>query len=948
MNICSVQTGRDVTVHPGQSWAGSSASRFGEARAAVVALVLFVTLCAEPLRAQEAANPETDDAAPTGPTLELERFEVTGSFIPFASTQTALPVTVVNSQAITDSGIATNVLDLLHKVAPQFTGSHNLGTANANVSMGLTAGGSMVSFRNLQTLVLVNGRRMAYAPGLAAGGLQFVDVNLIPVAAIDRIEVLEDGASATYGTDAVAGVVNIILRTDFEGVEVAAHYGVSTEPGNFAEYSFSAVGGMGKGRTEFTFSVEEAHSDPLAQYDREFASPTYGTASFGGVINTRVPNVLSQFYVLNPALNRPPAGHTDLATLVAQGVYIPVDANNLIQGLGPEQQYAFNLARYTRLLQENRRRSVTLNFKHKLSDRVALFGDFIYAATNTDSLLNAQPLMPSLPASNPSNPTTQTMQVRNRFVDYPRLYFYDSASIRGIVGARGTLASGLTWEAAVDRNDISQDFTNRNLIITSKRVEAIANNLLDLSAREQAPGAVEASGIFGTAWGKADSTITTGDARITGEFPGLPAGRIGFALGTEYRVETLEQDSDPYSQEATFNWDSANRIDPFEEDRDVWSAYAEVRVPLLGASQDVPGFRSLEMSAAVRHERYSDTDDPTVPKFTLAWRPAGDELLLRATYSESFVAPTLFELFGPTEVRDAVPIEFDQLGGGLVVRDFQWSGGANPDLRPSRSKNLTFGFVWSPRALKGFSMTASYFDIEQEDLTGTIDPELIVQDVEYHGPTSPYADFVRVGAFDGSPITAPGQLSANTTGDMYVSGVLVNVANLKLNGVDLKAEYYRGVTATGRIDASVAVTYYESYTYQTLPSVPPEETVGLATFGNGTLPRWQSYATLAWSLGRWRVNLNWQHIPGVEDPEGDGTEIRPFHTRTYDSVDASVSCTFDLRKKWLKQLVVRTGVNNVSNEMPPYGDGTFPDANADTGTYSPIGRVIYAECRFRF
>lgn len=205
---------------------------------AAIAAAQSTSAASGPTAEQPAVPSATAVAGGSGPAekpVKLEKFEVTGSFIPFASTQTALPLTVFDAQAIDDSGIATNLLDVLRKVAPQFSGSGNIGNANSGANLNFTAGGSSLQFRNVQTLVLVNGRRMAYAPGLAAGGLQFVDVNLIPLSAIERVEVLQDGASATYGTDAVAGVVNIILKTNYQGAEVSAREGISTNPGHYAE-----------------------------------------------------------------------------------------------------------------------------------------------------------------------------------------------------------------------------------------------------------------------------------------------------------------------------------------------------------------------------------------------------------------------------------------------------------------------------------------------------------------------------------------------------------------------------------------------------------------------------------------------------------------------------------------------------------------------------------------
>jgi len=897
------------------------------------------------VRAQAAP---ADSAQPEESPVKMEKFEVTGTYIPLARAETALPVTLLDTKAIENTGIATNVLEVLRKAAPQFSGNGNLGNSNANVDLNSTGGGSKLAFRNTQTLVLVNGRRMTYSPILGSGGFQYVDVNLIPLSAIERIEVLQDGASATYGSDAVAGVVNIILKTNFTGLETAARYAVSTNTGHYAERSFAAVGGAGSDKTAVTLSAEYTAIDPLFQYERGFSSPIYGTSSFGGVINTpAVPN-LPQYYILNPVLNAPPAGHTDLATLVAQGIYIPVSQSKLMTGTGDERKYAFNLADYVTLLLENRRRNATVNFEHRVNDRLSLFGDVIATRTETFSQLNALPLMGSLAPTNPSNPATQTMIVRNRFVTHPRFFRYDSKSLRVIAGARGRLGADWHWEAAADYNRINQGYTNQNAVDSTLRAAAINNGLINLAARQQAPGAIEAAGFFGTAWDRATSTLTTGDARVNGELGALPAGPVGFAVGTEYRVETLKQSADKNSQTTTLNWDSPVAIDPFAHDRNVWSSFAEVRLPLLGEKQRVPWVHALDLGVAVRHERYSDTDDPTVPKFSLAWRPRRDEWLLRATYSRSFAAPTLFNLFGPTTLNDEAVDFFDSVAGERVARKFHVRGGSNPALLPSRSRNFTAGFVWSPRAWKGLSVTTDIFAIKQIDLVSTIGADTILQDVELKGAASPYARFVTFDGFKGTAIAAPGRFSADATGNIYVTDTLVNIASQQLKGADVKAEYARSIAAWGRFTVAAVLSGYKTYTYQTLPSLPAIETAGYATAYNGTIPRWQGDATLGWSRGGWRANVNWQHIPGVADPRGDGSVRKPFAIETYDAFDVATAYTFDSRWRWFNRLTLRVGANNVFNATPPFGGGTFGSANADIATYSPIGRLLFAEARYKF
>jgi iron complex outermembrane recepter protein len=832
---------------------------------------------------------------------------------------------------IEQSGVNNNVLEILRKTVPQFTGNLNLGPTNGNVASNSTNGGSQLSLRNSSTLVLINGRRMAYSPVDALGGFQFVDVNLIPVAAIDRIEILADGASAIYGTDAVSGVVNIILKTDFEGFEFGSRYGWSTNQGHYAERSAYITGGTSNARTSITIGAEWAKSDPIYNYERAFSNPTYGTTTFAGSVNAG-----TSFYLLGSGLNAPAVtpGGLSPAALVAAGTYAGPNSSG-------QQLNIFNLSQYVTQVIGNERQSLTLALNHHLNDNLTLFGDFLYAKTQTFSQLNAQPFSATVAPGSPNDPFSVSVTARNRLVDFPRQFFSDTTNVRGVVGLKGNLTSDWTWEAAANYNRQSQDYVNPGLINSAARAAAVDSGLINIFARTQAPGAVAQSGMIGTALGNFTSGLQSYDLRVVGKIFELPAGPAQLAVGAEIRHESLQASADVFSQTATFGWDSGVSIDPFIKGRTIESEFAELRVPVL---KDQPGAHLLELSGAVRHEHYTDTPGPTVPKFTVRYLPFNDDFALRGTYSKSFSAPTLFQLFGPSGIGFTDPFTLFPAGGGAPIQNWQSqsSSGSNSSLVPSKSENWTAGLVFAPHQLKGFSLSADYWRIRQHDLISTIGAATILQSVEDLGTTSPYASLVHLGSLTGPGITGAGQIANQVPDDVFVTDRLVNIASTKLDGFDITARYAHTVTGVGRFDLSTTGIIYRHWLAQELPTDSPLETAGHSTDFNGTVPRWLAYTTLSYMSGSYQAFVGNRFIPAIVDDD-DGSRIG-----SWTCWDASVSYQFGQEYRWLNRAKLEVGVNNVLNRMPPRDATIFTDSNADIATYGSIGRFVYVDLKYRF
>ena len=654
-------------------------------------------------------------AAPTVQTEErvtLEKFVVTGSLIPIAAGSPAIPVTVIGTPEIERSGISTDLLDVLRKAQPQFYGSNNLGSDVANINSQDTNGGSGLALRNRATLVLINGRRAPISPVAAADGKVFVDVSAIPLAAIERVEILSDGASATYGSDAVSGVVNIILKSNYSGAEVGGSFSMSTNKEHWSNRKFYAVAGASSGNTSVTISTEWKRSDPLIQKDRAYSTGLFRTPSFAGVIDFTAGGN-QQFYILNPSLKAPPL-NLDLtpAQLVAQGIYSgPVDQTtaSLVQ----------DLSAYPTLLAQAERRSFTSMVEHKLNPSSTLFADFMYTVAETETVLNAQPVTGLSVASSPFNPFNIDVTARNRFLTFPRIYTNQATTLRTVAGIKGSFAQDWSYEGAVNWNRISHAFRNRNLIDGAKYFELVRAGTFNPFARTQAPGIVES--MQGTQVRDFVSTLRAFDLRVNGSAFELAGGPVQLGIGAAFTWEELDFTNDRYDQ--TGGWLQATPRLPFNARLNTDSFFAEARIPIFSEKNAKRGFHTLELSIAARHDIYSTTEDPTVPKYSIRWLPFNDELAFRASYSESFVAPNLFELYGPLSTGFTPSlniIRYDANGNSLGAsgqRQYRQQTGSNSALLPSRSRNWSAGIVWSPKAIKGFSISADFFNIDPKFLS---------------------------------------------------------------------------------------------------------------------------------------------------------------------------------------------------------------------------------------
>jgi len=941
------------------------------------------------------AQATTEAAAATSDSSPqvLEKFVVTGSNIPQAADAVAIPVAVIGTQAIQDSGVTGDTLDILRKVAPNISG---IGQENAQIATGSNQGGASVNIKGLPTLVLLDGRRVANSPVEGTGGSQFVDLNLIPPAAIERIEVLENGASAIYGSDAIGGVINIILKKNYNGWEVGAHYGMSTETGHYEERSGYLVGGVSNDKTSIFLALDYTQHNALYLAARPYTNPIYGTYTAPGTLEV-YDNLTGSddFYKLTAPSGAPPGGgQYTLAQLVAQGVYTPETTDQAFQAL--------NLAAGETLIGALKRYSSTVNIEHKIFDeKLVAFGSIVASNTKTWSQLNAQPLVPflqdawtdlnvegyltspppagvnyvpakvannpfsaayldqgqSVPESAPGNGDGSGEQIfiRNRYLAYPRVYQNNSTLYRVVGGLRGDINEDLHWEAAANINREELSFTNPGLWNTSALQAAWASGKINQFAINNPSSAFV--GVVGQAFVNEISTLNSFDAKVTGTPFDLPAGKLGFAVGVDYVREVLTAVPDinslPNSTGTTQGWSNATTYRAFTAVRDVLSEFAELSVPITSAKQNITGAHSINVDGAVRYDAYSgQVGNSTTPQVSATWQPVDDQFKIRASAGKSFIAPQLYSLYGPISSGSTTSITYNTIAGGKKKAQFNQTGGSNPLLKPETAKAWSTGFVYTPKYVSGLSVTIDYSEINQKSIPGSVPASTIIQDVETNGTASPYINDVHYNNPTGPTPGGTGGISNHSPQSIYVIQNLVNLGGQKINATDIAIDYSWKMAGIGKFEVNSTWTWYNSYELQLIPTQAYYQYSGFASQNEGTVPKWRTYTTLSYKNAGFDAVVGTTFVESVQDIGVGGVTQSGFgNVPSFTAVDLSLSYDFSHLhvSKWLDGLKVTVGVNNVANRLPSLDSNAFPNTNADVGTYDgAVGRMFYINGKYSF
>jgi iron complex outermembrane receptor protein len=931
---------------------------------------------------------------------EIEAIVVTGSSIPTTPDEVAVPVVTLSAAQLEATGVTSNALEMLRKAVPAFEGRSNAGDSNANNNNQNTAGGSQLQLRNLPTLVLINGRRVANSGIGAINGKNFVDVNQIPAAAIERIEVLTDGASSIYGSDAIGGVVNFILKSDYEGITAGVRDG---EASDYGERSAYITGGTKLGGVSIVATASYTHTDPLFQDARPFSSPFLGHAGA-----TTIPGVIAGGNdELSPALNSPsqknPTGVNatagSLAALVSNGTYMPTTASSISNN--------FNLAPYQTLLLKQNVGSFAATFDAPLIDghRLDAFGDVMVSQGKSATTWAPQSTTVSVPLDAPYNPlTTAFPSVVFADLAVPHDFDNTSVSTRVTAGLRGDITPNWNWESAVVYSESDLQQLQSGLLYKPNLALAIAGGYspagvatvggnysnvlsgysltgplvlqpaLDPFATAGGLNPASLANLYGTETIRAVSQLESWDGKIVGRAFSLPAGDLGVAVGAQFRRESLSGHTDPNGRVTDpvtgsyfgndQQWIGGTFANPFSKSRSIRAEFAEFRLPVTSASWSVPGFHALDLTAAVRAEDYSDAGRSTVPKFGFRWQPIDGQFTLRGNYAKSFIAPTLYSEYGPTDTRTSNGPIATAFGANYAGEPFNAEDGNNPALQPATSVSKTIGFVIKPTLIDNLVVTADYSYITLSGFQGGAGFNNILTSINSLGSASPFFSSLAVGGFPGAggvdPFTAPGSLLAFLTGaggkgspaqaaQLYLVDYFRNLAQLLEESWNITVNYSIPTQAAGTFVLSTNGTIFTSFDFNPgiagLPVVQGAGTSNNAGVFGGTLPRYRFYSTLDWIYHDVDISVANTYASGVKDTGGSGI-LAPIPVSSYAAFD--LRAAYDWRGGRVKDLKFALGINNIANRMPPLDPRVFTDNNADVSTYSPIGRFYYGTVSIGF
>jgi len=917
------------------------------------------------------APPATPGESAKGPGNEIV---ITGSRIRHNPLDQPSPVVFVDQQDIQKTGLnsITDVLQRLPSAAgglnTKFNNSGNFG--NPPDGGGVGAGAAEIDLRYLgskRTLVLVDGLRFVNAAS-ASGVPGSVDLNAIPESMIERVEVLQDGASAIYGSDAIAGVVNIITKKHQKGFVASAQVGKYLDEGDGLTQNYQiSWGNTDSGPTQIVIGGNFVKNDGIFAGDRSiskfpdpFASACSASCSSGTPLGRFIIGK-QDLTLIAPVIGRKPtlADFRDFVSPQDRFNFAPFNfINTPLKRLGVFGQVKQELTpamNFTAKVLWNKRDS---------KNQAAPLPLFVGPDSGNGNLLDRI----SIDASNPFNPFgdlnsglnldgTPSADPRNfdfigrRVVEGgPRRYDQTVKTTYGTAtldGRFGLFTHDWYWDVngIWGRNKADQVMHGN---FNAANVAQALGPLADCT------GACVPFNIFGGAGSitqemldfvgfvQNDSSLQKlwgVSANASGGLIDLPGGALSLAVGLEHRDLKGRFDPDPI---VAAGLGSDIPALPTKGGYNVDEAYAELNAPILS---NVPGAQLLEVDGAVRFSDYSTSGSTTTFKGNVNWKPIRD-LRLRGGYSEGFRAPSIGELFGTPsrfdqEVHD--PCSADQKPTGQVLANCTLHGvpagmqqinvqlpvitGGNSELKPETSKGWNVGAVLSPRMVRGFSVEANYYNIKIKGAIQAISANTTLQQCEFNNDPLACANITR---------SSSGQIT-------QIRGLLQNIAAINTDGLDVNFAYRTPQMSWGTLSFAWNNAFLFKFDEIT-PTATGTATAKRAGTERGSpdqaFPKYKSIGIIDWNGMGFGLTLTGRYIQHVVEPQSVGGKT--LGSRLYGDIQGRWTPGF-----WGERIGLALGVNNVFGSNPP-GCISCGLNNMDPTTYDIPGRYYYARIGVKY
>jgi len=942
-----------------------------------------------------AAQASAPAVAAAEPPAAVDEIVVVGSKIAGAALTGALPVSVVDQAQIQAQGAASTG-ELIGRLPQSGAQAFNSGVQGPNNARGDVASANLRGLGSGNTLVLLDGRRMVLHPTSQQEGgtvpVQIVNLNAIPASALRRVEVLRDGASALYGSDATAGVLNFVLDRDFEGAQVTARYGAS-EGTNFEEQdlSFKLGGSLNEGRTHVAVFGQIFHNSDMPGADRDYAATDDLSgrvdAKYAGYFNrtqsqspwatARVATPITGLGASFTTFLFQPCGFTgSRAETATPGVCLNGGSSTLPSSLRTDE------GPVRTMIPRTTRGSVMGVFDHQLTGDITVFGDLLYyrasayAERGGSTLLTDAPLVVS--KDNPYNPFGSgpgrlaaytgpaqdvtlvgynVLDVGNRSFDV------DNHQYRAVLGFKGELG-GWSWETSGVWSRAKTIDTEHNRV-SNTALQAALQSSDPATAYNPFNGGDPSTPRFGDATfnpaavvdrlridvtRKSVTKLGLLNAEVSNPAALTVFGRdIGVASGLEWRYESYDDYRDPRVN-GTISYvtptgartsDVVGTSPTFDThgDRNVLSAYAELRSMVVRPEDGVPLMRSFEVQAAARYERYGDTKDEVLkPKIAASWE-VNEVVKLRASYSEAFRAPNLEQINAAPAVRvqqnqtdlyrcalaqGATTIAaIDRSACAAFRGDVSEARSGNDRLKAEDSKTVSAGLVLTP--IRNLVLTADWWRIKQTGLVGVLSTQDQIN-----------LDAIRRLESGGSnPL-----VTRNAAGQVTnVQAIFQNLNARTVEAADFGVGYLVPTDGFGDFRLNAEMSVFGKFHQSPSPEAAALVAAGLSTAAGGSQlglngnPRTRASATVIWTGGDWQVTGSAVHISRIYD-----TSALNFPVKSWTTFNAAVR--YAPSDGPLEGSSVRLGINNLTDRDPPLANQLF---GFYTSLYNPRGRFWYLE-----